>query len=72
MDKRERLEKTIAGEATDRAPVALWRHWPGDDQRAADLARSVVEFQQTYDGFIADASQLLRSRSWRRMNGGQS
>lgn len=49
MHKRERLEKTIAGEPTDRVPVSLWRHFPGDDQRAADLARSVVEFQKTYD-----------------------
>lgn len=49
MNKRERLEKTIVGEATDRTPTALWRHWPGDDQRAADLARSTVEFQQTYN-----------------------
>lgn len=49
MNKRERLSKTIAGEPTDRVPVALWRHWPGDDQRAADLARSVVEFQKAYD-----------------------
>jgi uroporphyrinogen decarboxylase len=49
MNKRERLEKSIAGEATDRIPVALWRHWPGDDQRAADLARSTIEFQTTYD-----------------------
>ncbi len=49
MNKRERLEKTFAGEPTDRVPVALWRHFPGDDQRAADLARSVVEFQRTYD-----------------------
>ncbi len=49
MNKRERLEKTIAGEATDRVPVALWRHWPGDDQRAADLARSTASFQNTYD-----------------------
>lgn len=48
MNKRERLEKTIAGEATDRIPAALWRHWPGDDQRAADLARSTIDFQQTY------------------------
>ncbi len=47
--KRERLEKTVAGEAVDRVPVALWRHWPGDDQRAADLARSTVEFQRRYD-----------------------
>lgn len=49
MNKRERLEKTFAGEQTDRIPVALWRHFPGDDQRAADLARAVLDFQQNYD-----------------------
>jgi uroporphyrinogen decarboxylase len=49
MDKRERLTRTIAGEPTDRPPVALWRHWPGDDQRAADLARSTVDFQKAFD-----------------------
>ena len=49
MNKRERLEKTIAGEPADRVPVALWRHFPGDDQRSADLARSVVNFQKAYD-----------------------
>lgn len=49
MTKRERLEATIAGQATDRPAIALWRHWPGDDQRANDLARATVEFQQRYD-----------------------
>ena len=49
MTKRERLEATIAGQATDRPAIALWRHWPGDDQRAADLARATVEFQHQYD-----------------------
>lgn len=49
MEKRERLEKAFSGEVSDRMPVALWRHWPGDDQRAADLARSVVDFQNAYD-----------------------
>lgn len=49
MNKRERLERTIAGEPTDRVPVALWRHFPGDDQRASDFARSTIEYQQTYD-----------------------
>lgn len=49
MNKRERLIKTIAGEKTDRVPVALWRHWPGDDQRPADLARAVLTFQQQWD-----------------------
>lgn len=49
LSKRERLEKTIAGEKTDRVPVALWRHWPGDDQRPADLVRAVVDFQHQWD-----------------------
>ncbi len=49
MRKRERLERAIAGEPVDRLPVALWRHFPGDDQRAADLARSSVDFQRRYD-----------------------
>ena len=49
MTKRERLEATIAGQAVDRPAVALWRHWPGDDQRAGDLAQATVEFQQRYD-----------------------
>jgi uroporphyrinogen decarboxylase len=49
MSKRERLEATIRGEQTDRPPVALWRHFPGDDQDPADLAASTVAFQQQYD-----------------------
>jgi uroporphyrinogen decarboxylase len=49
LSKRERLEKTLAGEATDRVPVALWRHFPGDDQRPFDLAGAVVTFQRQYD-----------------------
>jgi len=49
MTKRERLEATIRGEPVDRPAVALWRHWPGDDQRAEDLARAHVAFQGRYD-----------------------
>ena len=49
LSKRERLEKTFAGDATDRIPVALWRHWPGDDQRPADLAAATIDFQRRYD-----------------------
>lgn len=47
--KRTRLEKTIAGEFPDRIPVSLWRHFPGDDQRAADLAQSVLTYQAQFD-----------------------
>lgn len=49
MTKRERLEATIADQPVDRPAIALWRHWPGDDQRAADLAWATVQFQQQYD-----------------------
>jgi len=49
LSKRERLEKAIQGEAVDRVPVALWRHWPGDDQRAADLADATIAFQRRWD-----------------------
>ena len=49
MTKRERLEAAMRGEATDRVPVALWRHFPGDDHRPQDLAASTVGFQRRYD-----------------------
>jgi uroporphyrinogen decarboxylase len=49
MTKRERLEASIRGEPTDRTPVALWRHFPGDDQDPEALASSTLAFQQQYD-----------------------
>jgi len=49
LTRTDRLSRTIAGEAVDRAPVTLWRRWPGDDQRAADFAASMVAFQRDYD-----------------------
>lgn len=49
MNPRERLELTIAGKAADRSPVALWRHFPGDDQRSADHANAILAHQQTYN-----------------------
>ncbi len=47
--KRKRLEATIAGEKPDRLPVALWRHWPGDDQNPRALAAAHLKWQQDYD-----------------------
>ncbi|PJF29168.1 MAG: hypothetical protein CUN52_09750 [Phototrophicales bacterium] len=49
MNKRERLERTLSGEKTDRAPVALWRHFPGDNLRIGDFVRSTLDFQHSYD-----------------------
>jgi len=49
MTKKGRLAAAIRGEAVDRPPVALWRHFPGDDQRPEDLAAATVAFQRRYD-----------------------
>lgn len=49
MSKRERLEATFAGSPVDRPPVALWRHWPVDDQFGDELARASLAFQDTFD-----------------------
>ena len=49
MSKRERLQATILGEPADRVPVALWRHFPGDDQDPIELATSTVAFQRQFD-----------------------
>jgi len=49
MNKKERLMAAIRGEPVDRPPVALWRHFPGDDYRPDDLAAATVAFQRQYD-----------------------
>lgn len=47
--KRERLKASIAGEVADRPPVALWRHFPVDDQQPETLAEATIAFQQDFD-----------------------
>lgn len=49
VTKRERLEAAIRGEIADRPPVALWRHFPVDDQSPESLTNSVADFQIRYD-----------------------
>jgi len=46
---RERLRACIHRETTDRPPIALWRHFPVDDQSPETLAAATLQFQQTYD-----------------------
>ena len=46
---RERIQACLAGEMTDRTPVALWRHFPVDDQLPESLAAAQIAFQHTYD-----------------------
>ncbi|MEW5989530.1 MAG: uroporphyrinogen decarboxylase family protein [Chloroflexota bacterium] len=54
--KRKRLEAAVAGEKVDRPPVALWRHWPGDDQDAQALAAAHLKWQQDYDWDLVKVS----------------
>jgi len=50
LTHRERLQACLTGDAAlDRPPVALWRHFPVDDQAPESLAEAVLFFQHTYD-----------------------
>lgn len=49
MDKRERLQATIAGEVVDRIAVSAWRHQPVDDQAAEAFAAATLAFQGEFD-----------------------
>lgn len=46
---RERLEKCLSGGKPDRPPVALWRHFPVDDQSPDSLASAIATFQNVFD-----------------------
>lgn len=49
MNKRERVHAAIKRQPVDRQPIALWRHFPNDDQDSAKFARRVVDFQKKFD-----------------------
>jgi len=49
ISHRERLETCLAGQRPDRTPVALWRHFPVDDQSPESLAAATAAFQHAYD-----------------------
>ncbi|MCA2002127.1 MAG: uroporphyrinogen decarboxylase [Chloroflexi bacterium] len=46
---RERVQACLNGETPDCAPIALWRHFPVDDQTPEGLAASTLHFQEIYD-----------------------
>lgn len=46
---KERIQACLHGESLDRPPVALWRHFPVDDQNPKSLAEATLNFQSTYD-----------------------
>ena len=46
---RERIQACLAGDIPDQTPVALWRHFPVDDQSPETLAAAQIAFQGSYD-----------------------
>jgi uroporphyrinogen decarboxylase len=48
ISSTERIRTVLAGEKPDRIPVALWRHFPVDDQDPHALAESSVAFQREF------------------------
>ena len=49
ISHRGRMKICLAGETPDRPPVAMWRHFPVDDQHGDTLAAAHIQFQQNYD-----------------------
>ena len=50
LTHRERLHACLDDDsALDRPPVALWRHFPVDDQTPESLAAASLDFQRRYD-----------------------
>jgi uroporphyrinogen decarboxylase len=49
ISHRERIRAAMDGEIIDRPPVALWRHFPVDDQTPEALAEAHLHYQQNYD-----------------------
>lgn len=48
MTARDRVRAAVSGGAVDHAPIALWRHFPTEDQKAETLAAAHVAFQKSY------------------------
>jgi uroporphyrinogen decarboxylase len=46
---RERIENCLRGDTSQITPVALWRHFPVDDQTPEGLAKSILDFQRAYN-----------------------
>lgn len=46
---RERLETILSGKQPDRPAIALWHHFPVDDQNPLTLAKATESFQKRFD-----------------------
>lgn len=49
MDHWQRVDAALSGAPVDRPPIALWRHFPDDDQDPGVLTAHSVAWQQRWD-----------------------
>jgi uroporphyrinogen decarboxylase len=49
ISHRERVRACLQGDMPDRSPIALWRHFPVDDQSPDSLAEAHLAYQKLYD-----------------------
>ena len=49
MSHRERVMATLKGEAVDRAPVSMWRHFYDREDSIGGLVEAMLGFQRRYD-----------------------
>jgi uroporphyrinogen decarboxylase len=49
LSHRERMQALLSNQPLDRLPVAMWRHFPVDDQDPYSLAAATLHYQNTYD-----------------------
>ncbi len=48
-EKRARVAAALAGQAVDRPPISMWRHFYDRETTAEGLAKSMLGFQRQYD-----------------------
>ena len=48
MDHWRRVEAALEGEAVDCPPIALWRHFPDDDQDVEQLVAHTLAWQDRW------------------------
>jgi uroporphyrinogen decarboxylase len=46
---RDRMQSCLGMKQMKQPPVALWRHFPVDDQNPGNFARAIANFQDTFD-----------------------
>lgn len=61
MNHWDRLQGQLHAEVPDCLPIALWRHWPAQDQAPRSLAMATMAWQRRFD---FDLVRYMPSNTW--------